>query len=61
MYEQPWHSLHLIQRSAWEGCSQKSVGILCSAEATVLSEYQLMLRLPQAKLVAHQHQGLLYR
>jgi hypothetical protein len=37
------------------------VGILCCAEATPLSEYQLMLGLPQAKLVAHQHQGLLYR
>jgi hypothetical protein len=51
----------LIHRSAWKGNSPKLVDILCCAEATLLSEYQLMLRLPQAKLVAHQHQGLLYR
>jgi hypothetical protein len=37
------------------------LAILCCGEATQLSEYQLMLGLPQAKLVAHQHQGLLYR
>jgi hypothetical protein len=30
------------------------------AEATPLSEYQLILRLPQAELMPHQHQGLLY-
>ena len=48
--------------SCLEEDSPKLVGILCCVEeATPLSEYQLMLRLPQAKLVAHQHQGLLYR
>ena len=50
-----------IHRSAWKDFSAKLGGILCCAEATALSEYQLILRLPQAKLVANQHQGLLYR
>jgi hypothetical protein len=43
-----------------EFCEVGRHSLLC-AQATALSEYQLMLGLPQAKLVAHQHQGLLYR
>jgi hypothetical protein len=51
-----------VSRQSREGefCEGGRHPLLC-AEATALSEYQLILRLPQAKLVAHQHQGLLYR
>jgi hypothetical protein len=59
--EERWLAEAAIHPTSGKGFSAKLVVILCCAQATPLSEYQLILRLPRAKLVAHQHQGLLYR